>query len=86
MPNHATIARPATHRRLAPTPRLTPQVATRTPALRTRQNPVPPTLVDSHRRLPRARQAIRYQLWQRRIRKQRLAPLNAWGWPDIGYW
>jgi len=33
-----------------------------------------------------ARRAFRHWNWRRNIRNQSYAPLNAWGYHDIGYW
>lgn len=38
------------------------------------------------RRIKRARSRFRRWRWRRRVRRQPEPPLNAWGYPDTGYW
>jgi hypothetical protein len=38
------------------------------------------------RRINRMRSRFRHWSWRRRVNRQPVPPLNAWGYPDIGYW
>ena len=37
-------------------------------------------------RVKRARARFRRWRWRRRVKRQPVPPLNAWGYPDHGYW